>query len=241
MYVFLIACANGDVLLEQDGTPKILWGDAWSPICGHYFWDNQVGATKFCQKLGYGKGAQSGSGSGNHYTTDSFRLGSCQEGDELTGCTGGCNDYVVGGQCSNSGIFSSDECTQGDANAMTIHCIEPSNTVFNPSCTSKLTTTYTNLWSTWKIGIYLHHLNWFISIYPFNINPLIDSSWLLYGLKKAQIDDRREMGTNWLPRCLAMKNSTHSWVQSTRKSTVAPYKGRSSGTYGDNGVWARRV
>ena len=142
MYVFLIACANGDVLLEQDGTPKILWGDAWSPICGHYFWDNQVGATKFCQKLGYGKGAQSGSGSGNHYTTDSFRLGSCQEGDELTGCTGGCNDYVVGGQCSNSGIFSSDECTQGDANAMTIHCIEPSNTVFNPSCTSKLTPTY---------------------------------------------------------------------------------------------------
>jgi len=130
------ACANGDVLLEQDGTPKILWGDVWSPICGHYFWDNQVGATKFCQKLGYGKGAQSGSGSGNHYTTDSFRLGSCQEGDELTGCTGGCNDYVVGGQCSNSGIFSSDECTQGDANAMTIHCIEPSNTVFNPSCTT---------------------------------------------------------------------------------------------------------
>ena len=102
-----------------------------------------MGATKFCQKLGYGKGAQSGSGSGNHYTTDSFRLGSCQEGDELTGCTGGCNDYVVGGQCSNSGIFSSDECTQGDANAMTIHCIEPSNTVFNPSCTSKLTPTYT--------------------------------------------------------------------------------------------------
>ena len=146
-YVFLIACANGDVLLEQDGTPKILWGDAWSPICGHYFWDNQVGATKFCQKLGYGKGAQSGSGSGNHYTTDSFRLGSCQEGDELTGCTGGCNDYVVGGQCSNSGIFSSDECTQGDANAMTIHCIEPSNTVFNPSCTSKLTPTYTMIYT----------------------------------------------------------------------------------------------
>merc|ERR1712038_268222 len=52
------------------------------------------------------------------------------------GCTGGCNDYVVGGQCSNSGIFSSDECTQGDANAITIHCIEPSNTVFNPSCTT---------------------------------------------------------------------------------------------------------
>ena len=60
----------------------------------------------------------------------------------MTGCTGGCNDYVVGGQCSNSGIFSSDECTQGDANAMTIHCIEPSNTVFNPSCTSELTPTY---------------------------------------------------------------------------------------------------
>ena len=104
-----------------------------------------MGATKFCQKLGYGKGAQSGSGSGNHYTTDSFRLGSCQEGDELTGCTGGCNDYVVGGQCSNSGIFSSDECTQGDANAMTIHCIEPSNTVFNPSCTSKLTPKCTDI------------------------------------------------------------------------------------------------
>ena len=45
----ITACSDGDVKLEADGTPLIFWDKVWSPICGHYFWDNQYGAKKFCQ------------------------------------------------------------------------------------------------------------------------------------------------------------------------------------------------
>ena len=34
----------------------IFWDDAWVPICGNGFWNNSVGSTLFCQKLGYESG-----------------------------------------------------------------------------------------------------------------------------------------------------------------------------------------
>ena len=130
----LQACGNGDVKLEEDGTPLVLWDDVWSPICGHYFWDDQVGANKFCEKLGYQEGGQTGHDTGNQYTTDAFRIGKClAEDDWNTGCKGGCNDYELGGSCSNS--WSGSSCAKDDAMAITISCSRPSNTVFNPSCT----------------------------------------------------------------------------------------------------------
>ena len=46
-----IQCNNGDVWLEDDGTPLFFWNDKLSPICGKWFWNNQIGATLFCQKL----------------------------------------------------------------------------------------------------------------------------------------------------------------------------------------------
>ena len=131
IFIQISACGNGDVKLEDDGTPLVLWEDVWSPICGHYFWDNQVGASIFCSKLGYEHGEQSHDG--NSYSTDGFRIGKCEEGDDLASCTGGCNDYELGGQCSNS--WSGGECMQSEPMAMTISCSQPSALVFNPSCT----------------------------------------------------------------------------------------------------------
>ena len=129
--ITLIACVNGDVKLETDGTPLVLWDDVWSPICGHYFWDNQIGAEKFCQKMGYGVGQQTGSD--NHYSTDAFKIGKCDEADSWdAGCSGGCNDYGLGGSCSNNGRAN---CAKDDGIAMTITCSQPTTTVFNPSCT----------------------------------------------------------------------------------------------------------
>jgi hypothetical protein len=131
------ACANGDVKLEDDGTPLVLWDDVWPPICGHYFWDNQIGATKFCEKMGYQQGEQSGEGEGNHYSKDAFKIGKCKNDDDWnTKCTGGCNDYEVGGKCSNA--FIGGNCAQEEGMAMTITCTQPSNAVFNPSCTGKI-------------------------------------------------------------------------------------------------------
>lgn len=125
-------CKNGDVKLEQDGTPSIFWDNLWSPICGHYFWDNQDGATKFCQKMGYASGEHTRLDKA--YSVDAFRLGKCNENDEWdTKCSGGCNDYEIGGSCSNS-MFSAADCTVAGKVAMTITCSGKLNSISNPSC-----------------------------------------------------------------------------------------------------------
>ena len=55
-----------------------------------------------CNAVGYELGIinQDSKGEWNS-TTDHFRMGQCNENDTLMKCTGGCNDYKVGGSCSN--------------------------------------------------------------------------------------------------------------------------------------------
>ena len=103
-------CYNGDVRLKDDGTPMIYWNHHWSPICGISFWDNDVGATLFCQKLGYGSGKALYKITQNNYTEDSFRLGNCLVGDSLENCTGGSNDYRL-------------SCTKESGARMVISCL----------------------------------------------------------------------------------------------------------------------
>ena len=87
--------------------------------------------------MGYGEGIQSGYESGKYYSSDGFRIGKCEEGDDwVAKCSGGCNDYELGGTCSNSLIGGS--CAQDDDMAFTITCSQPSTTIFNPSCTGNL-------------------------------------------------------------------------------------------------------
>ena len=117
-------CSNGDVKLEDNGTPFVFWDNHWMPICGHYFWDNQDGAKHFCRKMGYSSGSFSGRGSGEKYDMDSFRIGKCKSADKWESCSGGCNDYQGGGVCSNNGGAKCDkdqkvkitiECSGGDS------------------------------------------------------------------------------------------------------------------------------
>ena len=117
---------NGDVKLDPEtqvpeddkiiGTPMICWNGVWSPICGHYFWDNQHGATKFCQLMGYDTGYWEGKKSGS-YNVDSFRIGKCEENDDWMSCSGGCNDYEVGGKC-----YWLSSCTAGQNIKFSIAC-----------------------------------------------------------------------------------------------------------------------
>ena len=84
--------------------------------------------------MGYGHGQQAGHDDDNHYSADGFRIGKCEEGDNWdAGCSGGCNDYELGGQCSNS--FTGGNCVKDDGMAMTITCSQPSTNIWNPSCT----------------------------------------------------------------------------------------------------------
>ena len=87
MYGALLAdqCNVGDVKLEKDGTPMLFWKEKWSPICGHYFWDNQHGANTFCKKLGYPSGKQERASA--KYGEESIQIGRCNKDVDLTECT----------------------------------------------------------------------------------------------------------------------------------------------------------
>ena len=96
-------CSNGDVGLTDDRTPYMYWDFEWYPICGHFFWDNNVGATLICNKLGNNSGAVFRH-PGEKYLHSSFKVGKCNINENLLNCTGGCNDYQVGGYCGNQNM-----------------------------------------------------------------------------------------------------------------------------------------
>ena len=106
-------------MLEEDGTPIVFWNNQWMPICGHYFWNNQIGAKLFCKKMGFQSGRFSGRGSGEFYGGNSFRIGQCEQGDTWGSCSGGCNDYQRGGSCSDNVNAT---CDDSQAVKITINC-----------------------------------------------------------------------------------------------------------------------
>ena len=114
----------------------IYWNGTWAPICGHYFWDNDYGATLFCQKMGYYNGTVSGKGLFGNYSEDAFRVGKCSDRDlahrGLTRCTGGCNDNKLGGQC-----YENDDamCGKGQPVKTAVECYVGSKSSKNASCT----------------------------------------------------------------------------------------------------------
>merc|ERR1712153_75859 len=96
------ALVDGSVRAENGATatagvafvPEVMFNGNWYPICGHYFWDNNDGATTVCQGLGYG-----GFSSGTHtktrttYSTDAMAVGECSAGQALTSCNHGGNGW----------------------------------------------------------------------------------------------------------------------------------------------------
>ena len=123
----------------------------WSPICGHYFWDNDNGATLFCKKLGFENGTvlpKKHQDPKKHptprrerfsYSQDAFRVGKCSSGDPLiTRCSDGCNDYVTGGRCIDN---EEANCDQGQKVGIKITCRGNDGSYPTPiisSCKSKL-------------------------------------------------------------------------------------------------------
>ena len=123
----------------------IFWGNIWSPICGHYFWDNHNGAKKFCEQLGCYSGAMvwplhghdhhhgdyDYGHHGHHgdipegyvkhrkYSVDAFRTGKCRHNDTWKGCMGGCNDYKIGGSCYENAVA---KCKAGQDVRIIITC-----------------------------------------------------------------------------------------------------------------------
>ena len=123
-----IECQDGDVKLNKDGTPLIFWDNLWSPLCGHYFWDNQYGAEKCCQKLGYPSGMHFGKPIQKTYPVDSFSVGTCLSEDKWPCCTGGENYFSAGRPALNG------TCDKSNDQAIVIKCIGGPKSANNPSC-----------------------------------------------------------------------------------------------------------
>ena len=104
--------------------PEILLNNKWSPICGHFFWGNDYGATLFCQQLNstYTSGIAI-----RRYNiplaSDGIRIGKCTDQDNsLSSCTDGCNDFPqLGGVCSN---MANAKCGAGKKATVEVQCLE---------------------------------------------------------------------------------------------------------------------
>ena len=83
----LAANRNWDVRFNADKSPEIYLNGVWSPICGHDFWNNDNGATAFCEKLGFTSGTSSGPI--GVYSQDAVEVGICHRGDNLNECDSG--------------------------------------------------------------------------------------------------------------------------------------------------------
>merc|ERR1711899_654735 len=109
----------GSVRLLEEKFPEVFWNGVWTPICGHWFWNNDYGADLFCQKL------DSKYVSGTvikrkdvKLRQNGFQIGECKIDDNsLLACTGGCNDLKTGnGHCAKCGV--------GQKAAINIKCHE---------------------------------------------------------------------------------------------------------------------
>ena len=106
-------CKDGDVRLEEDGTPLLYYDHKWSPICGHSFRDDNNGATTFCKKLGYGSGKVTRIN--GRYPVANLRIGKCRAGQELISCT-------AGGNYLNYNILEYRYCTPTESASISITC-----------------------------------------------------------------------------------------------------------------------
>ena len=94
--------SEGTVRLQNEKDPEVFWNGNWSPVCGHYFWNNNNGATLFCQKMGFSLGIVEGRGTNSHLISDAIRIGECEDNDSWLNCNGGCNDLKVGDHCQEN-------------------------------------------------------------------------------------------------------------------------------------------
>ena len=90
-------CVQGDVRMKGIGShhgpmwPLVWFNGKFHPICGHSFWDGDVGATKFCQLLGFARGRRKYVR--NALSEDAMPVGKCNRGEMLNSCSAGGNAY----------------------------------------------------------------------------------------------------------------------------------------------------
>ena len=103
--------------MGENQIAEVFFNEEWVPICGHWFWDNNIGASLFCQQMGF----KSGSIKERNLTLpkDGLTVGKCLNGDKWLQCSltgANCTQLKVGGPCTNG------DCTKGQKAAVSIEC-----------------------------------------------------------------------------------------------------------------------
>mmetsp|Transcript_149269 Transcript_149269/g.271299 ORF Transcript_149269/g.271299 Transcript_149269/m.271299 type:complete len:1166 (-) Transcript_149269:104-3601(-) len=114
------ACGDGDVKAGDDSlnelpsvsegewfVPFVYASGAFYPICGHWFWNDDGGATAVCKKLGFASGTHSKTRV--QYSMDAASVGRCS-GDDLTSC-----DVMTFG-------VNNPSCTAGNSIGVKVSC-----------------------------------------------------------------------------------------------------------------------
>ena len=125
--IFLLGSTNlaeGTARLNDNDIAEIYHNGKWVPICGHWFWNDNNGATLFCQQLGYEIGIlkQDSIKRQVPLSADSFRIGACEADDIWPQCTGG---YCTGESSKNRFTIGDDicsDCQSGSMAGLKIEC-----------------------------------------------------------------------------------------------------------------------
>ena len=96
--------------------PEVRFQGKYHPICGHYFWDDNVGATNFCNLLGFKNGKIKRTKVA--YDVDAMPVGRCKPGEALNNCTRGGNRW-------GNFDYSNGWCKKGKRVGFTVTCASP--------------------------------------------------------------------------------------------------------------------
>jgi len=108
-------CLGLGVRLVDGKYPEVMVSDGkWSPICGHWFWNNNNGATLFCKELGFNHGIVI-KRQDKPLGSDAIRVGQCLSNDKWLNCKGGFNLGI----CNNC-----DHCRAGNKASVEIKCFK---------------------------------------------------------------------------------------------------------------------
>ena len=108
--------------MDSDGIPYIFWGGEWSPICGHYFWNNEEGAKVFCKELGFQGGTLHVPDSA--YSEDAIEIGECRTGQTIDSCTSESNNYELTEWCkAGNNVKITIDCEENKQGSAVASCI----------------------------------------------------------------------------------------------------------------------
>ena len=100
-----------------EGELQVDINGAWAPVCGHYFWNNDIGAGAACQSMGYASGTVIKS---RHTLSEpgGLYIGECSEDEQLGRCSRGGGERY----CPRNSVGGCGRCEAGEPAGVSVSC-----------------------------------------------------------------------------------------------------------------------